>query len=67
MRTQPAGVRVTLNGADASALIGVDTPVDLGRYTVTVSAASRAAWQKTVEVAAEGQLVTVIIARPASP
>jgi len=65
LRITPAvpltGVRVTLNGADASALVGVDAPVDLGRYTVAATAVGYRAWQRTIEIAQEGQIAAVTI------
>jgi ASPM-SPD-2-Hydin domain-containing protein/HYDIN/CFA65/VesB family protein len=53
-------VKVLLNGVDASALVGVDAPVDAGRYTVTATAAGYRLWQSTVE-AQNGRAVTVVI------
>jgi hypothetical protein len=35
---KPAGVQVVMNGANATALVGIDTPVDLGSYDVVVTA-----------------------------
>ena len=58
---KPDGVQVVLNGADASALIGAETPVDFGRYTVTATAAGYRAWQKTVAVTEDGAVVVVVI------
>jgi tetratricopeptide (TPR) repeat protein len=58
---RPEGLRVIMNGADASGLIGVDTPIDFGRYTVTATAAGYRTWHKTVEIAQDGRVVSVVI------
>jgi tetratricopeptide (TPR) repeat protein len=56
----PDGVQVLLNGVDASALLGIEAPVDAGRYTVAATAPGHRPWQGTVD-AQDGRVVTVVI------
>ena len=58
---KPAGVQVVMNGANASALVGIDTPIDLGSYDVVVTAPGHRTWRKKVDVIDESKLVTVVI------
>jgi hypothetical protein len=58
---KPAGVQVFMNGVNANALIGIETPVDAGSYNLVVGASGVRAWRKVVDVAAEGKVVTVVI------
>ena len=57
----PPGLQVTMNGASANTLIGIETPVDLGNYTVLVTATGYRAWRKTVEIKEDGKVVSVVI------
>ena len=58
---KPNGVQVSMNGANASALIGIETPVDLGSYGLVVSATGYRAWRKTIEITEESKVITVVI------
>jgi hypothetical protein len=58
---RPEGLQLHLNGENATALIGVETPVDFGRYAIAASASGYRAWRKTVDIREEGKVVTVVI------
>ncbi len=60
LSNHPDGVQVLLNGVDASALIGIDAPVDAGQYTVAATAAGYRLWQSTVQ-AQDSRVITVVI------
>jgi hypothetical protein len=57
----PAGVQVSMNGENANALIGVETPVNLGSYSVVVGVSGYRPWHKTVEITEEAKVVIVTI------
>ncbi|HWO20999.1 MAG TPA: thrombospondin type 3 repeat-containing protein, partial [Kofleriaceae bacterium] len=57
----PAGVSVFMNGTNVNALIGIESPVDFGTYTIVAGAPGYRSWRKTVEVKREGDLVIVDI------
>jgi hypothetical protein len=61
LRKKLPDAHVLMNGVNASALIGVDTPVDLGTYAFVATAAGHREWRKTVEVKEEGKVITVVI------
>jgi hypothetical protein len=58
---KPEGVQVSMNGANANALIGIEIPVDLGSYALVVGATGYRAWRKTVDITEESKVVTVVI------
>jgi len=58
---KPDGLQVSMNGANANALIGIETPVDLGSYALVVGATGYRAWRKTVEITEESKVITVVI------
>ncbi len=58
---KPNGVQVSMNGANANALIGIETPVDLGSYGLVVGATGYRTWRKTVDITEETKVVTVMI------
>jgi hypothetical protein len=58
---RPEGVQVHLNGENATALIGIETPVDFGSYGIAAGASGHRAWRKTVDIREEGKVVTVVI------
>jgi tetratricopeptide (TPR) repeat protein len=62
----PPGLAVTLNGADVTALVGADSPVDPAEYKVKATAPGHAPWEATVKLA-EGKTTTLAIElRPAA-
>jgi hypothetical protein len=61
LRKKPENVEVYLNGENASALIGVEAPVDFGTYGIVVSATGYRAWRQTVDITEERKVVTVVI------
>jgi PEGA domain len=56
-----AGATVTMNGTDATNLIGIETPVDIGSYELAADAPGHAHWKSTVSVTDEGKTVAVAI------
>ena len=50
-----------MNGVNATALIGVDTPVDFGSYSFVATATGVREWRKTVDIKEEGKIITVVI------
>jgi hypothetical protein len=58
---RPPGLKVTRDGADVTALLGTVVPVDPATYAVEAAADGAKPWTKSVEVASEGQTVTVEI------
>ncbi len=63
----PVGFVVKVNGRDATNLLGIETPVDPGRYTVVATAPGFADWSATVSATGEGLTVTVSIPALARP
>jgi hypothetical protein len=57
----PADISVFMNGTNVNALIGIESPVDFGRYTIVAGAPGYRGWRQVVEVKQEGELVTVDI------
>jgi uncharacterized protein (TIGR03382 family) len=57
----PKDVQVQLNRVDASALLGVETPVDVGSYEIVASAPRYREWRQAIRVHEEGKVVTVTI------
>jgi hypothetical protein len=57
----PVGFSVHVNDTDATDLLGIDTPVDPGTYTITAAATGCKTWSATVAATGEGQTVTVSI------
>jgi tetratricopeptide (TPR) repeat protein len=55
----PAGLAVTINGKDATSLLGIENPVDLGRYTIRATAPGFAPFETSATVAVEARTVTV--------
>jgi hypothetical protein len=58
---KPAGVQITVDGSDAAALIGMETPLDPGSHAVAVDAPGFRPWRKTVAVTSNGKVVIVVI------
>jgi hypothetical protein len=59
--TKPAGATLAMNGADALALVGVETPVDLGAVKLVASAPGYQTWHHTVSVKEEKSIVEVAV------
>jgi hypothetical protein len=57
----PAGLTVTMNGNDATSLIGIDSPVDLGDYKIHAKAPGYTDFDSTAKIVDEGKTVTVAI------
>jgi hypothetical protein len=62
LRGAPPGANVFMNGNNVNALIGVETPVDFGTYTLVAGAPKYPSWRRTVEVKREGDVITIEIA-----
>lgn len=61
LASPPPGFAVTIDGKDATPLLGVDNPVDLGRYTIRATAPGHATFEGTATLADEARTVTVRI------
>jgi hypothetical protein len=59
--TPPAGLTVTMNGTDATSLIGIDNPVDFGDYKIRAKAPGYTDFEATTRIADEGKTVTIAI------
>jgi tetratricopeptide (TPR) repeat protein len=57
----PPGLVVTMNGADVTALVGADSPVDPAEYKLKATAPGYAAWETTAKITGEGKTVTIAI------
>lgn len=62
-----AGVEVTIDDANATALLGVGAPIDLGKHTIVARAAGYRIWRKVVDIRKEGAIVTEVIELQPSP
>ena len=63
----PDGLVVTMNGQDVTALLGVENPVDFGRYQIVAKAPLFKDREATVEIVAEGKTVTAAIELESAP
>jgi len=63
----PSGLVVTMNGQDVTALLGVENPVDQGRYQIVAKAPQFKDRETTVEVVAEGKTVTAALELERAP
>lgn len=63
----PDGLVVTMNGQDVTALLGVENPVDLGRYLIVAKAPQFKDRETTVEIVAEGKTVTAALELERAP
>jgi hypothetical protein len=60
--TRVTGLRVTRDDVDVTNLMGIEDPIDPGRYHIAASAPGRASWATDVEVSpGEGAVITVEI------
>jgi len=59
--SKPAGLAVSLDGTDATNLVGTDTPVDLGSHTIEADAPGFEHVRTTLEVTAESATPTVAL------
>ncbi len=70
-RAATPGLVVTRDGADVTRLVGIEEPIDPGRYRIAASADGYRSWEQEVEVTAgEGAVITVEIPaleRPGEP
>lgn len=57
----PAGLVVTMNGVDVTALLGTDSPVDPAEYKLKATAPGFATWETTAKIADDGKTTTVAI------
>ena len=57
----PAGLVVTMNGVDVTALLGTDSPVDPAEYKLKATAPGFATWETTAKIADEGKTITIAI------
>jgi tetratricopeptide (TPR) repeat protein len=57
----PPGLAVTIDDKDATSLVGVESPVDLGDYQIRATAPGYAAFEEAAAVTVEGKTVTVTI------
>jgi len=60
----PSGLQVTRDGADVTKVIGIEDPIDPGRYHIAARAPGYATWERDVEVA-PGQSATITVEIPA--
>jgi hypothetical protein len=63
----PDGLVVTMNGQDVTALVGVENPVDVGRYQIVATAPQFKEREASVEVVAEGKTVTAALELERAP
>ena len=59
LASPPAGLAVTINGKDATSLVGIENPTDLGRYAIRATAPGYAAFETTASLTVEAKTVTV--------
>jgi tetratricopeptide (TPR) repeat protein len=59
LTSPPAGLAVTINGKDATSLVGIENPTDLGRYAIRATAPGYAAFETTASLTVEARTVTV--------
>ena len=60
--TRPArGLVVTRDGADVTASVGVDVPLDPGVHAIAAHVPGGAGWTQTVTIAGEGTTATVVV------
>ena len=59
LASPPAGLAVTINGKDATSLVGIENPTDLGRYAIRATAPGHAAFETTASLTVEARTVTV--------
>ena len=63
----PAGLAVTLDGIDVTALVGTDQPVDLGVHQVHATAPAHKPFDSTAESRAEAGTTTIVLELPPEP
>jgi tetratricopeptide (TPR) repeat protein len=59
LASPPAGLAVTINGKDATSLVGIENPTDLGRYAIRATAPGYAAFETTASLTIEAKTVAV--------
>jgi len=55
----PTGLTVTLDGADAVPLLGIESPVDLGEHKIVAAAPGYKPFETSVAVKTEGKTMTI--------
>ncbi len=58
----PDGAKLQMNDVDAIALVGIETPVDLGSYVFTATAPGYQLYRQSVDVSQEHATVRVVVA-----
>ena len=58
----PTGLTVTLDGADAVPLLGIESPVDLGEHKIVAAAPGYTRFETVVAVKTEGKTKTIELA-----
>ena len=58
---KPPPSAIPLTGVNANAYVGLDTPVDFGKYELVAGAPDYRPWRETVEVKEEGKVTTIVI------
>jgi hypothetical protein len=61
VESPPAGMTVTINDKDSTQLVGIESPVDLGDYSIKATAPGYEPFESTESVTKEGKTVTVEI------
>lgn len=59
--TRHPDLAVTIDGEPATALVGVETPIDVGAHSVTASAPGHETWTQTVTIKREADRVSISI------
>ncbi|MEO8698776.1 MAG: PEGA domain-containing protein [Kofleriaceae bacterium] len=61
LASPPAGLVVKINNMDSTALLGIESPVDLGEYEIHATAPGYAPFEATATVSTEGKTVKVTV------
>ncbi len=61
VESAPAGMTVTINDKDSTQLVGIESPVDLGEYSIKATAPGYEPFETTENVTKEGKTVTIEI------
>lgn len=58
---RPRGLKVSRDGRDVTVLLGIPAPVDSGTYEIEARSDATKTWTQRIEVAGEGETVTIEI------